>query len=31
MGQIIAQTLIEHRMEDIYLSLFSFEGSRFII
>ncbi|MCF7931955.1 MAG: hypothetical protein K9K93_02190 [Acholeplasmataceae bacterium] len=27
LGQIIAQTLIEHRMEDIYLSLFSFEGS----
>lgn len=27
LGQIIAQTLIDHRMEDIYLSLFSFDGS----
>ncbi|TVP84604.1 MAG: hypothetical protein EA375_06355 [Acholeplasmataceae bacterium] len=27
LGQIIAQTLIEPRMEDVYLSLFSFDGS----
>ncbi|MFP4286837.1 MAG: DUF423 domain-containing protein [Candidatus Izemoplasmataceae bacterium] len=27
LGQIIAQTIIESKMEDIYLSLFSFEGS----
>ncbi|PKK99194.1 MAG: hypothetical protein CVV57_03240 [Tenericutes bacterium HGW-Tenericutes-2] len=27
LGQIIAQTLIENRIEDVYLSLFSFQGS----
>ncbi|MDY0075269.1 MAG: hypothetical protein WC992_05605 [Acholeplasmataceae bacterium] len=27
LGQIIAQTIIEERLESIYLSLFSFEGS----
>jgi hypothetical protein len=27
LGQIIAQTLIDHRMENVYLSLFSFDGS----
>ncbi|MBE0700624.1 MAG: hypothetical protein IH571_02950, partial [Acholeplasmataceae bacterium] len=27
LGQIITQTLIENRMEDVYLSLFSFQGS----
>jgi hypothetical protein len=27
LGQIIAQTIIEHQMEDVYLSLFSFQGS----
>jgi uncharacterized membrane protein YgdD (TMEM256/DUF423 family) len=27
LGQIIAQTLIDHRMEDVYLSLFSFQGA----
>jgi hypothetical protein len=27
LGQIIAQTIIDSKMEDIYLSLFSFEGS----
>lgn len=27
LGQIIAQTLIESKIEDVYLSLFSFEGS----
>jgi hypothetical protein len=27
LGQIIAQTMIEERLESIYLSLFSFEGS----
>lgn len=27
LGQIIAQTIIHHFMEDVYLSLFSFEGS----
>jgi len=27
LGQIIAQTLIDHNMESVYLSLFSFEGS----
>ncbi len=27
LGQIIAQTIIDPRMEDVYLSLFSFEGA----
>ena len=27
LGQIIAQTIIHNKMEDVYLSLFSFEGS----
>ena len=27
LGQIIAQTLIESKIEDVYLSLFSFKGS----
>ncbi len=27
LGQIIAQTLIENRIEDVYLALFSFQGS----
>ncbi len=27
LGQIIAQTLIENRIEDVYLNLFSFQGS----
>ena len=27
LGQIIAQTILEERLEEIYLSLFSFEGS----
>ncbi|MBU1145841.1 MAG: hypothetical protein KJ971_08340 [Firmicutes bacterium] len=27
LGQIIAQTIIENKMEDVYLALFSFEGS----
>lgn len=27
LGQIIAQTLIENRIEDVYLALFSFKGS----
>ena len=27
LGQIIAQTIIEHKVEDVYLSMFSFQGS----
>jgi hypothetical protein len=27
LGQIIAQTIIEHKIEDVYLSMFSFQGS----